>query len=48
LYYGFETAIEKALEAGVDILAFANNSVYQEDVIARAVTFQNYRPDRGY
>lgn len=36
-YYGFETAIEKTLEAGVDILAFANNSVYEEDVIARAV-----------
>jgi beta-N-acetylhexosaminidase len=36
-YYGFETAIEKAIEAGVDILAFANNSVYEEDVTARAV-----------
>jgi beta-N-acetylhexosaminidase len=35
-YYGFETAIQKAIEAGVDILAFANNSVYEEDVTARA------------
>jgi beta-N-acetylhexosaminidase len=36
-YYGFEAAIEKAIEAGVDILAFANNSVYEEDVVDRAV-----------
>jgi beta-N-acetylhexosaminidase len=36
-YYGFETAIQKAIEAGVDVLAFANNSVYEEDVIPRAV-----------
>jgi len=35
--YGFETAIQKALEAGVDILAFANNSVYEEDIAARAI-----------
>jgi beta-N-acetylhexosaminidase len=36
-HYGFEAAIQKAIEAGVDILAFANNSVYEEDVAARAV-----------
>lgn len=36
-HYGFETAIEKAIVAGVDILAFANNSVYEPDVVARAV-----------
>jgi beta-N-acetylhexosaminidase len=36
-HYGFETAIEKAIEAGVDIMAFANNSVYEEDVAARAI-----------
>jgi beta-N-acetylhexosaminidase len=35
--YGFETAVQKAVEAGVDILAFANNSVYEEDVAARAI-----------
>ncbi|TKJ28793.1 MAG: glycoside hydrolase family 3 [Chloroflexi bacterium B3_Chlor] len=35
-YYGLETAIEAAIEAGVDILAFANNSVFVEDVAARA------------
>jgi len=36
-YYGFETAIQKAIEAGADILAFANNSVYEEDVADRAI-----------
>ena len=36
-HYGFEMAIQKAIEAGVDILAFANNSVYEEDVAGRAI-----------
>lgn len=36
--YGFETAVQKAIEAGVDVLAFANNSVYEEDVVSRAAT----------
>ena len=36
-HYGFETAIEKALRAGVDMLAFANNSVYEENVTERAI-----------
>ncbi len=35
--YGFETAIEWAILAGVDILIFANNSVFEEDVASRAV-----------
>lgn len=34
-YYGFETAVQRAIEAGVDIITFANNSVYAEDVAAR-------------
>lgn len=35
--YGFETAIQKTIEAGVDIIAIANNLVYEEDVVARTV-----------
>ena len=31
-HYGFEEAVLKAIEAGVDILAIANNSVFEEDV----------------
>ena len=34
--YGLARAIRKALDAGVDILLFANNSVYDEKVAARA------------
>jgi beta-N-acetylhexosaminidase len=37
-YYGLEAAIQAAIEAGVDILAFANNSVFVEDVAARAIS----------
>ena len=36
-HYGFGMAIRKAIEAGVDILVFANNSVYEEDVAGRAI-----------
>ena len=36
-HYGFETAIQKSIEAGVDIIAIANNSVYEEDIAARTV-----------
>jgi len=36
--YGFETAVQAAIEAGIDIIAIANNSVYEEDVVARTVT----------
>ena len=35
--YGFETAIQTAIHAGVDILSLANNSGYREDLAAHAV-----------
>ena len=34
--YGFETAIERSVLAGVDILVFANNSVFEEDIASKA------------
>lgn len=34
--YDFETVIGRSILAGADILLFANNSVYEEDVSARA------------
>jgi beta-N-acetylhexosaminidase len=37
-YYGLETAIEAAIDAGVDVLAFANNSVYVGDIAVRAIS----------
>lgn len=36
-FYGLEFAIEKAILAGVDVLVFANNSVYQPDIVPEAV-----------
>jgi len=36
-FYGLEFSIEHALNAGVDILIFANNSVYQPDIVPDAV-----------
>lgn len=35
--YGLETAIEQALNAGVDVLVFGNNLVYDEDIAGRAI-----------
>jgi len=36
-FYGLEFAIEHALNAGVDMLVFGNNSVYQPDIVPNAV-----------
>ena len=36
-HYGFKTAIQKALEAGVDILVFGNNLDYDEKIVSRVV-----------
>lgn len=36
-FYGLETSIKRAINAGVDVLIFGNNSVYQPDIVPRAV-----------
>jgi len=36
--YGIETAIRQAILAGADILLFANNSVYEEDIAVRVAS----------
>ncbi len=36
-HYGFETAVERALNAGVDILLIANNTDYDPDSVSAAV-----------
>jgi beta-N-acetylhexosaminidase len=36
-HYGFEEAVAMALEAGVDLLVFGNNSVYEPEIGSRAV-----------
>lgn len=36
--YGLQTAIRQAIEAGVDVLCFANNSVYDPEIVPKAHT----------
>ena len=36
--YGLETAIEQALNAGVDVLVFANNTIYDAEIADKAIT----------
>jgi len=36
-HYGFEAALRAAIEAGVDIILIANNSVFNEDAASRAI-----------
>lgn len=34
--YGLETAIKNAINGGIDVLVFANNSIFEEDIAGRA------------
>lgn len=36
-HYSFETALQAAIEAGVDLFIFGNNLVYEENIAAKAV-----------
>ncbi|WP_234567270.1 glycoside hydrolase family 3 protein [Rhodohalobacter sp. 614A] len=36
-FYGLKTSLEHAINAGVDVVVFGNNSVYQPDIVPRAV-----------
>lgn len=36
-HYGFETALQAAIDAGVDIILISNNSVFEENVASRAI-----------
>jgi beta-N-acetylhexosaminidase len=46
-HYGFETAIRKALEAGVDILVFGNNLNYDEEIVPRTIKVIRSLVDTG-
>ncbi|RIK39458.1 MAG: glycoside hydrolase family 3 [Chloroflexi bacterium] len=45
--YDFETAVHLAVEAGVDILAIANNLVYAEDWAARTIDILHTLVEQG-
>jgi beta-N-acetylhexosaminidase len=36
-FYGLESSIKKAIQAGVDVLVFANNSIYDPEIVPKAV-----------
>lgn len=46
-HYSFETAIPLAIEAGVDILLFANNSTYDAGIAEKAVTIIRSLVEKG-
>lgn len=46
-FYGLESSIHKAIEAGVDILIFANNSVYDPEIVPKAVQIIKNLIDEG-
>ena len=46
-FYGLETAITRAINAGVDVLVFGNNSVYWPDIIPRAVEIIKQKIEAG-
>jgi len=45
--FSFETAVEKSIQAGVDILLLANNLEYDPDVVPRTVALVAELVDRG-
>jgi beta-N-acetylhexosaminidase len=46
-HYGLETAISQCLDAGVDILLFANNSVYDPAIAEKSAAIIRSLVDRG-
>ena len=47
-HYGLDTALRLAVEAGVDILALANNTLYEENITARAVDILEKLVEEGH
>jgi beta-N-acetylhexosaminidase len=45
--YGYEDAVLAAVDAGVDILAIANNSIFEEDVASRTVQILQRAVEQG-
>ena len=37
-YYGLETAVYRTIDAGVDIISFANNTVNDPDIVPKVST----------
>jgi beta-N-acetylhexosaminidase len=46
-HFGLEIAVKESILAGVDILIFANNSVYEEDIASKVTATIRALVDRG-
>lgn len=46
-FYSFAESIEKAINAGVDIIAIANNSIYDDEVMAKGVAVVQQLVEEG-
>lgn len=46
-FYGLETSIKNAINAGVDVLVFANNSVYDREIIPTSISIIKNLIDEG-
>lgn len=46
--FGLETAVERAVLAGVDVLVFANNSVYQPDIVPTVTSIIREMVESGH
>jgi len=46
-HYSYETAVEKALDAGVDLLVVANDKLYNPEVAPRTIALIKQLVDRG-
>jgi beta-N-acetylhexosaminidase len=46
-HYGYEDAVLATIDAGVDILAIANNSIFEEDVASRTVQILQRAVEQG-
>lgn len=46
-FYGLETSVKRAISAGVDVIVFGNNSVYQPDIVPQAIGIIKNLIDQG-
>lgn len=46
-YYGLEQALELAVNAGIDVLVFANNSVYDPEITQKAIEIISQKVEEG-
>ncbi len=46
-FYGLETAITRAINAGVDVVVFGNNSVYWPNIVPQAVEIIKHKVEAG-